>query len=199
MESEQKLKASLLDSVTALASIVEMRDPYTAGHQRRVAEIAVAIAKKMQLTDSQIECIHLASVVHDVGKIKVPAEILSKPGKLSPFEFGIIKEHSQSGYDILKTIDFPWPIAQIILQHHERIDGSGYPQALSDNQILLEAKILAVADVVESMMSHRPYRPALGIDAALEEIENNKGKFYDPVVVESCVRLFREHAYAITE
>jgi response regulator RpfG family c-di-GMP phosphodiesterase len=199
MESEQKLKASLLDSVTALASIVEMRDPYTAGHQRRVAEIAVAIAKKMQLTDSQIECIHLASVVHDVGKIKVPAEILSKPGKLSPFEFGIIKEHSQSGYDILKTIDFPWPIAQIILQHHERIDGSGYPQALSDNQILLEAKILAVADVVESMMSHRPYRPALGIDAALEEIENNKGKFYDPVVVEACVKLFREHAYAITE
>ena len=192
MESERKLKSSLLDSVTALASIVEMRDPYTAGHQRRVAQLAVAIAKELQLTDSQVECIHLASVVHDVGKVTIPAELLSKPGTLTPLEFGIIKEHSQNGYDILKTIDFPWPIAQIVLQHHERMDGTGYPQALRDNQILLEARILGVADVVESMMSHRPYRAALGIDSALTEIESNKGKLFDSSVVEACIRLFRE-------
>ncbi len=195
MESDRKLKDSLLDTVTALASIVEMRDPYTAGHQRRVAQLAVAIAKELQLANEQIEAIHLAGVVHDVGKIKVPAEILSKPGRLTPLEFGIIKEHSQNGYELLKTINFPWPIANIVLQHHERLDGSGYPQALDHDQVLIEAKILAVADVVESMMSHRPYRASLGIDAALDEITNNKGKLYDVDVVEACIKVFRERGF----
>lgn len=198
LSSQRKLKANLLDSVTALASIVEMRDPYTAGHQLRVAHLAVAIAKEMQLSHSQVECIHLASVVHDVGKIKVPAEILSKPGKLTALEFGIIKEHSQNGHEVLKNIDFPLPIAQIVLQHHERMDGSGYPQGLHGDQIALEARILAVADVVESMAMHRPYRPALGVEAALDEISRNKGTTFDAQVVDACVKLFREQAYVIT-
>jgi putative two-component system response regulator len=196
-ESERKLRTSLIDSITALASTVEMRDPYTAGHQRRVAQLAIAIARELHLSKEQIEGIQLAGVVHDVGKIKIPAEILSKPGRLTPLEFELIKQHAQSGYEILKSIDFPWPIAQIVLQHHERLDGSGYPQALKSDQILLEAKIIAVADVVESMTSHRPYRPGLGIDAALQEIALNKGKLYDPEAVEACIRLFREQAYVL--
>lgn len=194
-ESEKKLRASLLDSIMALAATVELRDPYTAGHQRRVAQLAVAIAGELQLPAEQVEGIHLASVVHDVGKIRVPAEILSKPGRLSALEFDIIKEHPGNGYEILKSIDFPWPIAQMVLQHHERLDGSGYPQALKGDQILLEARIVAVADVVESMVSHRPYRPGLGIDAALEEIALNKGTLFDPLVVEACMRLFRERSF----
>lgn len=195
--SEKKLRTSLLDSITALAAIVEMRDPYTAGHQRRVSELAVAIATELQLPEDQILAIHLASVVHDVGKIRVPAEILSKPGRLSPLEFDLIKEHARNGYDILKSIDFPWPIAEIVLQHHERLDGSGYPQALKGDQILIEARVLAVADVVESMVSHRPYRPALGLDAALEEVTSHKGTHFDVAVVEACARLFRDHGYQI--
>jgi putative two-component system response regulator len=194
-ESEKRLRTSLLESITALAAIVEMRDPYTAGHQRRVAQLAIAIAKELQLPPEQVEGIHLAGVVHDVGKIRVPAEILTKPGKLAKLEFSIIKEHAQNGYEILNNIDFPWPIAEIVLQHHERLDGSGYPQALIDGKILLEAKILAVADVVESMMSHRPYRPALGIDSALENIALNKGTLFDPAVVDACFRLFREQGF----
>ena len=197
VESEKKLKKNLLDSVAVLAAIVEMRDPYTAGHQRRVAEVAVAIANIMQLTQMQIEGIHLAGVVHDVGKIQVPAEILVKPGSLSNLEYMLIKAHSQNGYDLLKTVDFPWPIAQIVLQHHERLDGSGYPQGLKGDQILLEARIISVADVVESMTSHRPYRPSLGIDAALEEIERNRDKLYDPMVVDACIKLFREQGYML--
>ena len=198
VDSEKKLRTSLLDSITALAAIVEMRDPYTAGHQRRVAELAIAIARDLKLPSEQIEGIHLASVVHDVGKIRVPAEILSKPGKLTANEFGLIKEHSQNGYEILKTIAFPWPIAQVVLQHHERLDGSGYPHALKSDQILLEAKIVAVSDVVEAMWSHRPYRPGLGLDVALGEITLNKGKLYDPVVVESCIRIFREQGFSFS-
>lgn len=197
-ESERKLRASLLDSITALAAIVEMRDPYTAGHQRRVAQLAVAIARELKLPDEQIEGIHLASVVHDVGKVRVPAEILTKPGKLTGNEFAIIKEHSQNGFEILKTIDFPWAIAQIVQQHHERLDGSGYPQGLTSSQILLESKIVAVADVVESMTSHRPYRPGLGLDVALAEVEQHKGLLFDPLVVEACVRLFREKDFHFT-
>lgn len=193
--SEKKLRSSLLDSITALAALVEMRDPYTSGHQNRVAQLTVAIAKQMQLPEEQIEGIHLASVVHDVGKIRVPAEILSKPGKLTALEFGLIKEHSQNGYEILKSIEFPWPIANMVWQHHERMDGSGYPQGLSGEQILLESRIISVADVVESMVSHRPYRPALGIEAALSEIEQNKGTLFDPAVVDACVALFREHDF----
>ncbi|MDO8207096.1 MAG: response regulator [Gallionella sp.] len=197
-ESESKLRASLLDSITALAAIVELRDPYTAGHQRRVAQLAVAIAHELTLPDEQVEGIHLASVVHDVGKVRVPAEILTKPGKLTGNEFAIIKEHSQNGFDILKTIDFPWAIAQIVLQHHERLDGSGYPQGLTSSQILLESKIVAVADVVESMTSHRPYRAGLGLDVALAEVEQHKGLLFDPLVVEACVRLFREKDFHFT-
>ena len=197
VESEKKLKKNLLDSVAVLAAIVEMRDPYTAGHQRRVAEIAVAIADIMHLAQSQIEGIHLAGIVHDIGKIQVPAEILVKPGALSDLEYLLIKAHSQNGFDLLKTVDYPWPIAQIVLQHHERLDGSGYPQGLTGDEILLEAKIISVADVVESMTSHRPYRPSLGIDAALGEIEHNRGIKYDPLVVDACVKLFRDQGYKL--
>jgi len=195
IESEKKLKASLLDSISAIASIVEMRDPYTAGHQRRVAQIAVAIGRELQLTENQIEGIHLASVVHDVGKIRVPAEILSKPGKLTANEFNLIKEHSQTGYDIIKSIDYPWAIAEIVLQHHERLDGSGYPRGLKNAEILLEAQIIAVADVVESMMSHRPYRPGLGIDAALAEISLKRGSCFDADIVDACLKIFLEQGF----
>lgn len=199
LESEQKLKTNLLDSVAMLAAIVEMRDPYTAGHQRRVAEISVAIAKIMQLTQTQIEGIQLAGVVHDVGKIQIPSEILVKPSQLSDIEFELIKTHAQNGYELLKTVDYPWPIAQIVLQHHERLDGSGYPYGLKADQILLEAKVIMVADVVESMASHRPYRPGLGIEAALKEIEARRGTAYDPAVVDACCKLFREQGYVISQ
>lgn len=194
-ESEKKLRASLLDSIAALASMVEMRDPYTAGHQRRVAQLAVAIARELRLPDEEVKGIHLASVVHDVGKIQVPAEILSKPGRLNELEYRIIQGHSESGYEILKAIDFPWPIAQIVRQHHERRDGTGYPDALRGDQILRSARIIAVADVVEAMVSHRPYRAALGVDAALEEISRNKDTKYDPDAVDACCRLFQEQRF----
>ncbi len=194
-ESERKLKSSLLDSISALASTVEIRDPYTFGHQNQVAQLAVAIAKELNLPADQIEGIHLASIVHDVGKIQIPAEILTKPGKLSDLEFRLIKEHSKAGYEILKYIEFPWAVAQFVLQHHERLDGSGYPQALRGDQIHHEAKIIAVADVVESMMSHRPYRPGLGIEAALGEISGHKGTLFDAAVVDACIALFREERF----
>lgn len=197
-ESEKKLKTSLLDSITALAAIVEMRDPYTAGHQRRVAQLAIAIARELRLPEEQVEGVHLAGVVHDVGKIRVPAEILSKPGRLTELEMAIIREHAQNGYEILKSIDFPWPIAQIVRQHHERQDGSGYPQGLRSEQIMLEARIVAVADVVEAMSSHRPYRPALGTDCALQEMERGRGTFYDAAVVDACSRLFAEKRFAFS-
>lgn len=196
VESEKKLKSNLLDSISAIASIVEMRDPYTAGHQRRVADIAVAIGKELNLPDNQVEGIHLAGIVHDVGKIRVPAEILSKPGRLTVNEFNLIKEHPQTGYDILKSIDYPWTIAEIILQHHERLDGSGYPKGLKNTEILLEAQIIAVADVVESMMSHRPYRAGLGIDVALAEILLNRGSCFNADVVDACIRLFQEQGFS---
>jgi len=192
-----KLKDSMLDFITAIAATVEMRDPYTAGHQRRVAGLAAAIAGEMKLPEDQIEGIYLAGVVHDIGKIRVPAEILCKPGRLSATEYCLIKEHPETGYDILKSIHFPWPISQIVLQHQERQNGSGYPQGLSDTEILLEARILAVADVVEAMMSHRPYRPGRGVDAALEEITHNRGTLYDPAVVDACLKLFRERGYRL--
>ena len=194
---EKILKESLEQSIQTIADTVEARDPYTAGHQRRVSELATAIAQEMGLPEEQVNGIHLAAIIHDLGKIHVPAEILAKPGKLSDIEYMLIKTHPRDGYDILKSVKFPWPIADIVLQHHERLDGSGYPQGLKGEQILLEAKIMAVADVVESMMSHRPYRPGLGIDAALEEIALKKGKLFDPAVVEVCIRLFREQGYVI--
>jgi PAS domain S-box-containing protein len=187
----QRLERAMEDTVQAIASTLEMRDAYTAGHQRRVAVISQAIAKEMGLSDDRIHGLRLATIVHDLGKINIPAEILNRPGKLSAIEFAFIKTHPQVGYDILKPVEFPWPIADIVLQHHERLDGSGYPNGLKGDAILLEARILAVADVVESMTSHRPYRPALGLDVALAEIQEGSGKLYDPVVVEACVKLVR--------
>lgn len=194
-ESMEKLRKALEGSVRSIALTVEMRDPYTAGHQLRVADLASAIAKEMELSEDQVEGLRMASMIHDIGKISIPAEILSKPGPITDIEFDLIKAHAQTGYDILKTIEFPWPIDRIVLQHHERTNGSGYPLGLSSEDIILEARILGVADVVEAMASHRPYRPALGIDKALEEISKNKGVLYDPVVVEACLRLFEEKGF----
>ncbi len=196
LESERRLKKNLLESVAALATVVEQRDPYTSGHQSQVAHLAETIAREMNLPDNMIEGINLAAVVHDVGKISIPTEILSKPGELSELEFSLIKLHPERGYDVLKGIDFPWPIAQIVLQHHEKIDGSGYPQGLSDD-ILLEARIISVADTIEAMASHRPYRDSLGIDCALEEVKSGRGVKYDPDVVDAALRLFQEKGYRI--
>lgn len=191
----EKLRAVLGSVVQAMAVTVETKDPYTAGHQRRVANLARSIAQEMNLFKDVIDGIRVAGLIHDIGKIAVPAEILSKPTKLTEMEFNIIKVHSEAGYNILKDIDFPWPVADIVFQHHEKIDGSGYPQGLKNGQILLEAKILAVADAVEAMASHRPYRAGLGIDFALDEIEKNKGIFYDPKIVDTCAKLFREKGF----
>lgn len=182
-------------TIAAIANTVELRDPYTAGHQQRVARLAAAIATRLKFSEFDIRGLYLAGAVHDVGKIDIPAEFLSKPGRLSELEHALIKTHAEHGYNILKGIHFPWPIADIVRQHHERIDGSGYPQGLAGDAILPEAKILAVADVVEAMMSHRPYRAALGIDAALAEIEKGKGSAFDPATVEACVALFREGGF----
>ena len=190
--AQHRLRRGLEVTVEALASTVERRDPYTAGHQRQVSELTTATARRMGLPESTIDGLRLASIIHDVGKVQVPAEILSKPGRLTPLEFALIKEHAQVGYDIVKDIDFPWPVADIVLQHHERLDGSGYPKGLRADEILIEAKILAVADVLDAMMSHRPYRPALGLDAALAELEAGKGTLFDPAVVDACASLFRE-------
>jgi PAS domain S-box-containing protein/putative nucleotidyltransferase with HDIG domain len=194
-QSFEKLQRTLKETVIALTSAVEIRDPYTAGHQRRVTRLACAIAEEMGLPEEQIEGLRVAGLIHDIGKINVPAEILSKPGRLTDIEFGLIKMHPQIGHDILKTIEFPWPVAQIVLQHHERMDGSGYPAAMSDDDILLETRILSVADVVEAMASHRPYRSALGLDKALEEISGNRGYLYDPEVVDVCLRIFTERRF----
>ena len=194
-QTSEKLRKALAGTIRAMAVTVETRDPYTAGHQRRVTDLARAIATELGLSADRIEGIRMAGVIHDIGKISVPAEILSKPTKLTDMEFNLIKVHPQSGYDILKEIDFPWPIAQMVYQHHEMLDGSGYPNGLKGESILLEAKILAVADVVEAMASHRPYRPSLGLDVALKEIEDNAGTLYDREVTEMCVRLFREKGF----
>ena len=191
-QATEKLLKAMQGTIQAIAVTVETRDPYTAGHQRRVTELATSIATEMGLSEELIQGISMVGIVHDIGKIYVPAEILSKPSRLSEIEFSMIKMHCQVGYDILKAIEFPWPIAQTVLQHHERMDGSGYPLGLSGEDILLEARILAVADVVEAMASHRPYRPSLGLDKALEEIVQNKGKLYDPKVADACLKLFAE-------
>ena len=189
------LQKALKETIQAMSLTVETRDPYTAGHQKRVAELAGAIAEDMGFSKDRVEGIRMAGIIHDLGKIAVPAEILSKPGPITKLEFAIIKTHSQVGYDILKSIEFPWPIAQIMLQHHERMDGSGYPMGIKGEDILLESRILAVADVVEAMASHRPYRPALGIDVALEEISKRRGVCYDADVVDVCLKLFDEKKF----
>jgi putative two-component system response regulator len=193
--SYMKLQRALEGTVHALVAAIEMRDPYTAGHQQRVAQLACVIATEMGLPEEQIEGLRMAGLIHDIGKMNVPTEILSMPGGLNDLQYGLIKTHPQTGHHILTEIEFPWPLAQIVLQHHERLDGSGYPQGLSGEEIMLEARILAVADVVEAMASHRPYRPPRGLDKALEEISQNKGVLYDPVVVDTCLKLFAEERF----
>lgn len=189
-ESVERLQSTLEGTIQAIALTVEMRDPYTAGHQRRVARLARAIAEETALSEYQIRAVYLGALIHDIGKISVPAEILNKPGRITEHEFQLIKAHPQVGFDILSTIDFPWPLAQIVLQHHERMDGTGYPSGLQGEQILLEARILAVADVVEAMASHRPYRPALGVERALQELSAMSGILYDAKAAANCQSVF---------
>jgi HD-GYP domain-containing protein (c-di-GMP phosphodiesterase class II) len=191
-QSVLRLNRAMMHTVEAVSIALEKRDPYTAGHQNRVASLSVAIAQEMGFSDDRVEGIRLGSMVHDIGKISVPAEILNRPGRLTKDEFGVIKAHPEAGYDILKGVDFPWPITQMIIQHHERLDGSGYPDGLKGDEISEEARILAVADVVEAITSHRPYRPSLGLEIAMEEIERGRGSIYDADVVDACLRLFRE-------
>jgi putative nucleotidyltransferase with HDIG domain len=193
------LRKAIGGTIQAIVQVVEMRDPYTAGHQRRVADLARSVATEMGLPPDVIEGIRIAAAIHDIGKVAVPAEILSKPGKLTQNELELIKDHSLTGFDILKHVEFPWPIAEIIYQHHERLDGSGYPRGLKGDDVLLEARIIALADVVEAMASHRPFRPARGIDAAMDEIEEHRGTLYDPEVVDTCVKLFREKRYTLND
>ncbi len=192
----EQLKHTLVATIEAVALTIEKRDPYTAGHQQRVADLCVAIARAMGLGGERIEGVRLGALIHDIGKIHIPAEILNRPGRLSPAEFEMIKSHPSVGYDIIRGVDFPWPVADMVLQHHERMDGSGYPQGLKGEQIALEARILAVADVVEAMASHRPYRPGLGIERALEELEAHRGSRYDPQVADVCLQLFRDGRFA---
>jgi putative nucleotidyltransferase with HDIG domain len=191
----KKLRKILEQTVNSLSSTLAKRDLYTSGHQTRVTKLACAIAREMELTDEQIEGLRVAGMLHDIGKIYVPAEILSKPTSLTAAEFDIMKAHAQAGYDIIQSIEFPWPVAQIILQHHERLNGSGYPQGLKNGDILIEARIIAVADVIEAMSSHRPYRPARGVDVALDEIVTNRGVLYDTAAAAACLRLFREKGF----
>jgi len=188
-QEPEELLRMLNGTVEAMASLCEKIDPYTAGHQRRVARLACAIAKKMGLSDEQVYGIRVIGVVHDIGKMALPDEILSKPGVLNAEELSIVQTHPQVAYDVLKNLEFPWPVAQTVLQHHERVDGSGYPNKLAGEDIILEPRILCVADVVESMVSHRPYRPAPGLEKAMEEIELNSGVLYDPMVADACSKL----------
>jgi len=193
----ENLRKAFIASIQLMVSAVEARDPYTAGHQIRTTNLARAIAKEMGLPQEKIEGLRMAGAIHDIGKISIPAELLSKPTKPTNVEFSLIKEHSQSGFEMLKDVEPSWPLAEIVHQHHERLDGTGYPRNLKGDEILIEARILAVADVVEAMASHRPYRASLGIDAALEEIEKNKGILYDNEVADACLKLFREKGYKL--
>jgi PAS domain S-box-containing protein/putative nucleotidyltransferase with HDIG domain len=191
----EKLKKITEGAIQTMATIVETRDPYTAGHQQQVTRLACAIANDLGLSEDQVNGIRMAAAIHDIGKIYIPAEILSKPGTLGSLEFAMIREHPRVGYDILQKIEFPWPVADIVLQHHERLDGSGYPAGISGEQLLLEAKIIGVADVVESMSSHRPYRPGLGLAKALREIESQRGVLYDSDIVDVCLSLFKDKGF----
>jgi HD-GYP domain-containing protein (c-di-GMP phosphodiesterase class II) len=193
--SLQRLTEVLEGTIYTLSMVVEARDPYTSGHQRRVAALACAIAECMNLPKEQITGIRLAGVIHDLGKIALPAEILAKPSHLSGIELDLIRTHPKAGYDILAKVPFPWPIAEIVYQHHEKVDGSGYPRALKGEEILLEARIMAVADTVEAMSSHRPYRPALGLEAAMDELLRNSGKAFDPTVVDACLQVFKVRGF----
>lgn len=182
-------------TINALALAIQMRDPYTAMHQRRVTDLVCAIAKELDFAPERLKGLEVASALHDIGKIGIPLDILIKPGKITDLEYSLIKEHAKVGYNILKEIKFPWPVAQIVLQHHERIDGSGYPAGLRCSDILLEAKIIAVADVVEAMTSHRPYRGSLGMDVAINEITSQKGLKFDPEVVDACLKVFANNKF----
>jgi PAS domain S-box-containing protein len=193
----ENLRKSFGVTIQVLVAAVEMRDPYTAGHQIRSADIARDIAMEMGLDQEKTEGIRLAASIHDIGKLSIPAEILSKPSKLTDIEFSLVKQHSHSGYEMLKNVASPWPLAEIVYQHHERMDGSGYPRNLKGDEIILEARIMAVADVLEAMVFHRPYRAALGIEIAIEEIEKNKGILYDNDVADACLRLFRTKGYSL--
>ena len=198
-DSLKRLRQSLAATIHAIAIMVESRDPYTAGHQKRVAELARVIAQEMKLDPARIDGLRMAATIHDLGKIAIPSEILTKPTQLTQVEFDMVKTHAQAGYEILKDIDFPWPIARMVLEHHEKINGTGYPNRLTSEQMLPESKILVVADVVEAMASHRPYRPALGIGVALDEIRKNRGVLYDAEAVDICLNLFEEQHFAFKD
>ena len=191
-KSNEKLYQIMEGIAYVITKVVEIRDPYTTGHQQRVSKLATAIARELRLPDDKVKGIRLASLVHDIGKVNLPTEIVSKPSKLIEVEFNLIKNHPKIAYDILKGVEFPWPIAEIVFQHHERIDGSGYPRGLKGDEILIEAKILGLANVIEAMTSYRSYRPALEIDVSLTEIDNNKDILFDSKVVDACLKLFRE-------
>jgi len=195
-QTSERLQRAIEGAINAVALTTEIRDPYTAGHQQRVAKLACVIARELDLTEKQIEGIRVAGTLHDIGKIYVPAEILSRPGRLRQNEINLVKDHAQVGYDLLSTIEFPWPVASIVLQHHERMNGSGYPLGISSDEIMIEAKIMSVADVVEAMASHRPYRPALSVEEALLEILQQRGVLYSPEVVDACISLFTKKQFA---
>ena len=190
-------RESLIQTIAAIALTVEKRDPYTAGHQRRVAHLAVTIARHLGHDENFIMGLNLGAMIHDIGKLNIPAEILSRPGKLPEVEFVLVRQHPRVGYEIIRGVDLPWPVADMIHQHHERLDGSGYPNGLQADGICEEAKILIVADVVEAMASHRPYRPALGVDVALDDIRSGRGRIYDPVSVDACIELFESKGYRL--
>lgn len=199
VESAAKLKRTLGQTLEVISLIGEIRDPYTAGHQKRVASLAKAIGRKLSLPPDQMEGIFVAATLHDIGKIYVPAEILSKPGRLSPIEYSLIKEHSRLGYEILKPIEFPWPVAEIVFQHHEHLDGSGYPSGLRGDSIRLEARVLTVADLVEAISSHRPYRVAMGNHIALDQLRMGAGTIFDPQIVDVCLSLFESGEFEFPE
>lgn len=195
--ANEKLLEGVLGIMDTIGYMVELQDPYTAGHESRVGDLGARIALELGLDEEVQEGVRMAGAVHDVGKVKVPAEILTKPTSLTAAEFALVKEHPQYGYEVLRRVEFPWPVAEVAYQHHERIDGSGYPRGLKGDKIIIEAKIIAVADVLEAMSTHRPYRPELGLDWALSEIENNLGTLYDPDVGEACLQLFRQKGYEL--
>jgi len=197
--SDERIRRSMEQTVAALAAIVEARDPYTAGHQRQVAELAVAMARELGFDESRVHSVFLASILHDIGKVTIPTELLTSPRALNPVETMLLQTHVEAGYDILKGIDFPWPIAEFVRQHHERLDGSGYPRGLKGDEIALEARIIAVADTVQAVAAARPYRPALGIEAALAELETGRGKLFDELVVDACLALFRTKGFVFSD
>ncbi|MFY9326575.1 MAG: HD-GYP domain-containing protein [Georgfuchsia sp.] len=197
--ANKELLGALMNTVRVAMILSELRDPYTAGHERRVAEISVAISAELGFDKNRQDGMRVAGHLHDIGKITIPIEILAKPGKLTAIELSLIRVHPQAGYDVLKSVNFPWPVAEVALQHHEHIDGTGYPQGLKGEDIIIEARILAVADTIEAMSSHRPYRPGLGIDLALAEIERGRATTYDAIVVDATLKLFKEKSFKIPE